>query len=325
MTVYLIIPLAILLLVVANVKNIAFFLEGSDLGLTAAEISVLKKLAKLCKLENPKNLFHSYELLDNSIKKVIAVSTSSKSGNKQSHHEFLGKLFAYRTKVEHERKEDNALKSTTQLAVGQKLRVLFKDSPVAYTSDVLGSGDTLIISYPVPVKPSVDTSLPESMTDVPVELSFFIRYDATYLVKTKIVNQGSYHNRSVLILQKTNKVERVQKREAVRATCKFPGELFVRESSKSVAGIPCLVENISITGALISLQKTTGGEKGHTVKIKFSIRNSQITMQGRVKFLKVDQEFHKTFLHIQGEPIAPAMKNMIQSYVYDVMPESKLY
>ena len=86
-------------------------------------------------------------------------------------------------------------------------------------------------------------------------------------------------------------------------------------------GYRCLLEDISEDGAMIRIGGV--GKTGVMIKLQFSINNQFVMMFGSVKAVEYNDQLKQSRLHFECLHIEPAMKNIILSYVYNVMPEEQ--
>jgi c-di-GMP-binding flagellar brake protein YcgR len=152
--------------------------------------------------------------------------------------------------------------------------------------------------------------------------------DASYTFDTVVLNEGFSHDFPVLYLMHSDRVSRAQKRRSIRAAASIYGELFVSNGTDAgvarisqITGLKCLLEDISADGALIRV----GGRavKGLHVLLKFKLSDREIIMEGRIKGVEYNPEVNQSRLHFECEKIDTESKNIILSYVYNVLPQEE--
>jgi len=86
-------------------------------------------------------------------------------------------------------------------------------------------------------------------------------------------------------------------------------------------GYKCLIEDISENGALIKI----GGKglpKIH-LRLQFQLDGKLIVMFGIIRTVEFDSEANQSKLHFECLHIEPVMKNIILSYVYNILSENE--
>ena len=133
---------------------------------------------------------------------------------------------------------------------------------------------------------------------------------------------GTFDGKPCIMLNHTNKLDRIQKRQAVRCECSIGATLFVIKASEidytkvddEEDGISCCLDDISESGALIRI---AGKGKGNTrIKIQFSISNSLIMMFGVVHSVEHDKDKNESKLHFECTYIEDDMRNTLLNYIY---------
>ena len=152
--------------------------------------------------------------------------------------------------------------------------------------------------------------------------------DARYVFDTTVNGEGLFLGKPSLFLQHSNNLLRTQKRNAIRAKCKINATLFLIKDKvidynviETKGGFRCLLEDISEKGALIRI-----GGKGIPnlqLKIQFQIDNRLVVMFGIVRTVEYNEELGQSRLHFECIHIEEAMKNIVLSYVYNILPESE--
>ena len=152
---YTLIVIIVLILVAIAVRalygvfrvKINFFITGLDAGFALPDLLLLWKVASVCELEQPTDLFFSMSALNKCM--GIITNQSSAEGDASTHktQKLLTKLFDYRTKLQNKSDDKKGMNSTQSLEKGQPLRIIFPGKGV-FASTVLNNGTTLAISMP---------------------------------------------------------------------------------------------------------------------------------------------------------------------------------
>ena len=131
-----------------------------------------------------------------------------------------------------------------------------------------------------------------------------------------------------MFLEHTNNLIRSQKRNAIRAKCHILANLYILKEKtidynrvETANGLKCLLEDISEKGAMIRI-----GGKGIPniqIKLQFQIDNKLVIMFGLVKTVEYNAEIKQSRLHFECKHIDPFMKNIVLSYVYNILPEKE--
>lgn len=321
----LIVVLLIIRLVLFFSDKIKFISKGLDSGFKIKEILLLWKLAKTSGLEDPSSLFLSLHALNRSIAYVISNARTNHTEHTKETQKFLSKLYEYRTKVELSPQMRKGLKSTKGIAVGQKLRIVVKGEGV-FTSSVLNNGRSLTIS--LPLKDGIITIPSNEWISKIISVYLWRENDASYVFDTLVLDSNLFNSKVTLVLEHTDNLIRAQKRKSVRCQCKIPAKMFLIKSEitdvsaiEHEEGLRCIIEDISEGGAFVKIGGK--GQKDMQIKLQFVIDESLVMMHGFVKAVEYNQEFNQSMLHFECSHIDPKMKNIILSYVYNVLPQEE--
>jgi c-di-GMP-binding flagellar brake protein YcgR len=161
-----------------------------------------------------------------------------------------------------------------------------------------------------------------------VSVYLWRKNDASYTFDTVVLNEGFWHNVPVLFLAHTDNVFRAQRRKSVRAEAKLYGEIFlytvgIADGGREIqtTGLKCFLEDISADGALIRV----GGKavKGISLLLKFPLAERTIEMDGIVRGVEYNTDLNQSRLHFECEKIDTENRNVILSYVYNVLPQEE--
>jgi c-di-GMP-binding flagellar brake protein YcgR len=295
-----------------------------DAGFKFSEIRLLRKLSRTTRLEYPVALFWSVSALTHSIKRAIDGARISGKINSDDFQQFLAKLYAYRTKVELENSNKKTIASTKNLGQGQRVRILVRGEGV-FSSQLINNGRELVVTFP---KRQKGKALSSGMRWKGTQVSVYLwrKNDASYTFDTVVLRDGFFHDFPVLYLAHTDNVFRTQKRKSVRAAAKLYGEIFLytvtdEGRKKQPNGLKCFLEDISADGALIRV----GGKaaKGISLLLEFPLADRLISMDGVVRGVEFNTELNQSRLHFECEKIDTESKNVILSYVYNVLPQEE--
>jgi c-di-GMP-binding flagellar brake protein YcgR len=306
-------------------KDIEFFSVGLDSGFKISEIFLLRKLSRTSKLEHPASLFWSVSALTRSIKRAVEDAKKSSRHAGDDFQLFLEKLYAYRTKIEIDNSNKKTIISTKNLGKGQRLRILLPGEG-AFASQLIANNRDLVIALPMRQGRQITTGV--RWKDKTVSVFLWRKNDASYTFDTTVVNEGFYSEFPVLYLQHTEQVFRTQKRKSVRAASTIYGDMFIISGIQETGGretkpesLKCFLEDISADGALIRV----GGKalKGLQLMLKFSLAKREIIMEGIVRGVEYNEDVNQSRMHFECEKIDTESKNVILSYVYDVLPQAE--
>ena len=308
-------------------SKIDFYSKGLDKGFLAKEISALWKLSRQCHLENPEALYVSVPALNDCINSIISKSKADGTDQTKSVQDFLSKLYQYRTRIALESEKKKGLESTHYLSEGQKVRIILRGKGV-FVSRIVNTGRELTVSLPIQYSEKAHRNFILSGSEWEgknVSVYLWRKGDASYAFDTVVVKSGTFKNEGVLFLRHTEKLDRAQKRQSIRAACEIYAQMYMiksnvisYESVNTEAGYRCLLEDISEDGAMIRI----GGKGRNNVKIKlqFTVNNSFIMMYGVIRAVEYNASLDQSRLHFECTHIAPSMKNAILSFVYNVIP-----
>ena len=302
-------------------KDIEFFSVGVDSGFKFSEISLLRKLSRTSKLEHPASLFWSVGALTQSIKKAVEDSKKSSRHADDDFQVFLEKLYAYRTKIEIDNSNKKTVSSTRNLGKGQRLRILLPGEG-AFASQLIANSRDLVIALPMRQGRQITTGVHWKGKTISVFL--WRKNDASYTFDTTVLNEGFHSDFPVLYLQHTEQVSRAQKRKSIRAASTIYGDMYIItgiQHEGKPESLKCFLEDISADGALIRV----GGRavKGLQLMLKFPLANREILMEGIVRGVEYNEEVNQSRMHFECEKIDTESKNVILSYVYDVLPQAE--
>ena len=309
-------------------KRLNFFITGLDSGFKHSEISLLWRLSKKVKMDDPSALFWSVSALDRNISYLLAESKKNGTEYSKQTQEFLEKLYAYRTKICLDPLNHKGLQDTRKLLPGQKVVVLMKAKNGVHLAKIVKVGKNIEITLPVYKKTGEPLFQGSTWVKQAVSVYFMRKDDAAYVFDTVVLGTGFSGDGTTLALAHSNKMVRTQKRKSVRASCKIPGQLYIArngpEELRGVSihpGLKCLIEDISEDGAQVRIGGH--GVKNLLVKIQFSIGDSLIVMGGTVRGVEYNAEKNQSLLHIESLNMDRNMKNAILGFVYNVLPQKE--
>lgn len=298
---------------------VSFYIEGLNQGFTFGDLWALWGAAEECGIEEPISLFISLASLSRCIAQIKDKSELEGAGKLQN---LLTHLYDFRTKIEKDADKSKGLDSTTSLAIGQKLQVIFPGRGV-YSSVIINNTNNMLIALPTKDGNIVINSA--DWVGQTVNVYLWRTGDAQYVFDTTVLSTAMSVGKPCLYLEHTNKLFRTQKRNAVRAKCHINAQLYILNEDdvdynkvEARQGFRCILEDISATGALVKI----GGEgkEGIKLRIQFDINEKLIVMFGVVRSVQYDNGINMSKLHFQCIHIDEAMKNEVLSYVYNILP-----
>lgn len=322
--------LAIILIIVTRIlvqkgKFLKFLTTGLDSGFKFKEILLLFQVAETAQLEEPVSLFWSVQALNQSIACIVQDAKKNHTEDTPKVQDFLSRLYQYRTKVELEEKSNKTLKTTKGLLSGQKLRIVLPGHGV-FSSSVVNIGRELVISLPTQKGQFLITG-----SDwIGKAISVYLQRpgDAGYVFDSVVVNAGQFNSLSSIYVTHSDKLVRTQKRKSVRCQCNIIGQLYIKNSEtmseldvEAIAGLKCLIEDISEDGALIRIGGK--GKNNIPVKLQFPIYDQTIVMFGTVRAVEYNAKLNQSRLHFECLNLDPTLRNSILSYVYNVLPQNE--
>lgn len=305
-----------------NKTLINFYIEGLDKGFGFMDIGALWKCALLNTLDEPNSLYISASSLS---KCITQIKAQSELGGNEQLQALLTKLYTFRNKIAKDDDSQKALTNTNQLLSGQALSVVLPGKG-AFESVLVGNGDKMTI-----LLPSVKGKNPIGSGDwVGKEINVYLwrAGDAQYVFDTTVSGVSMYIGKSALLLDQTTKLERTQKRNAVRAQCHIPAQFYILkdypEDLKKVEtrqGYRSILLDISETGALIEIGGK--GVEGMKLRLHFQVFDRLVVMFGEVKSVQYDEAANISKLHFQCTHIENEMKNQVASFVFGILPEDE--
>lgn len=306
-------------------EPIKFFLEGIDSGFGIGEILLLWKTTKATGVSEPISVYWSMPVLTQCIAHIKSEADFSGAIDAVKTQKLLSKLYDFRTKIEKDADKKRGLDSTRALDEGQKLRIILPGKGV-FSSEIVNNARDLTIK--VPTQKDIITISGADWVGKTISVYLWRKGDARYVFDTTVNGEGLFLGKPSLFLQHSNNLLRTQKRNAIRAKCKINATLFLIKDKvidynviETKGGFRCLLEDISEKGALIRI-----GGKGIPnlqLKIQFQIDNRLVVMFGIVRTVEYNEELGQSRLHFECIHIEEAMKNIVLSYVYNILPESE--
>ncbi len=314
-----------------NRQKIDFFSQGLSFGFHSKEIAILWKLAKESDLEDAFALFVSENALNKCITAYLEQVRENGTESSFKVQSFLEKLYKFKTKVALELDKKRGLDSSRSIDVGQRISIILKGRGVFF-SKVLSNGHELVVTLPMRIDKTtkrIDYLAAEDWVGKEIAIYLWRKKDACYTFDTTVFNAAYFRSDMALYLKHSFELERIQKRKSIRCDCQIYASLFfITEEKENIESEPeyengykCLLEDISEDGAMIR----TGGKAKNNIQIKlqFTINDSLVIMCGVVRAVEYNEKLDQSRLHFECTKILPEMKNLILSYVYNIMPEDK--
>ena len=309
------------------IKNyIHFFTTGLDSGFKPADISFLGKIAATTGLEDPSALFWSVSALDRCTAEIVRRTKATGTVNDAETQRLLSGLYSYRTKLElEESRKKRGVKSSRDIEVGQRLRILLRGVGVFSTKVVRNTPKSLVLDFPSSTKIK-GTSI--SWTDKQVSIYFWRHDDAGYVFDTVVIPDPVSAGRAIIHVAHADNLVRSQKRKSVRVQCSIYAQMYlvkpgeVLESAlEPEPGMKCLIEDLSEDGAMVLI----GGKaaKGMQIKLQYMVHDVLIVMAGHIRAVEYNQETNQSRIHFESGELNPRMRNAVLTFVYNVLPEEE--
>ncbi len=300
--------------------RVEFYSKGMDAGFSLQEINLLWSASQRAELPNPPSIYGSVEELDKAINQIAGGKKFSERKGIEPETVILKKLFDYRKKVEMGKpKYRSGLKSTRDIAIGQRLTIR-ADGVGVYSSKVVENEQSyLTISIPV------GDPLPGGFSWRQVKLNnyFWRKGDAGYFFQTRVIDKFyDRHNLHFRIYHSDN-ILRSQKRRSVRASARISARLYPLKSledanqwMESSPGLSCLIVDLSEDGAALKIRGR--GKKNQPFKLQFKIRDEIVVLPGVVKRVQYKPKPDESTLHVEFLPPGENTKMILLSYVFDI-------
>ena len=307
-------------------EKIAFYSYGRENGFRFSETGIIWKTVKKLGILDPLSLYESIPTLNRVIAMIL--SELRREGTSATGGQVLvSKLNKLRTKVALEGDENTRIQTTAALESGQRLSVIFPGRGV-YSSIVLNNGRRIEIELPKKILRVGSSSKseilpPNQWKGKTVTVYMWRKGDACYAFDTTVDDSGSFEGKPCIMLNHTGKLDRIQKRQAVRCNCHIDAFLFLIKSSDidyskvdpEGEGARCVLEDVSESGALICLP---GKAKANMrIKIQFAIGSMTIMMFGIVRSVEFNREKNESKLHFECTYIDDDMRNTLLNYIYN--------
>ncbi len=300
--------------------KLEFFSKGMDAGFSLSEINLLWNASRRAELEKPPAIYGSVEELDKAINQIAGERKFSERKAGDPDTLILKKLFDYRKKVEMNRpRYKSGLKSTRDIAPGQKLRIR-ADGVGVYSSKVIENEQGyLTISIPIgdPLPPGF------SWRNGKINVYFWRKEDAGYFFQTRLIDR--FHDRRNLHFRvfHSDNILRSQKRRSVRAPARISARLYPLKSLEeanslieSTPGLSCLIVDISEDGAALRIGGR--GKRNQPFKLQFKIRDEILVVSGVIKRVNFESEDDQSTLHVEFLPLPEYVRMAVLAFVYDI-------
>ncbi len=307
-------------------EKIAFYSYGRENGFRFSETGIIWKTVKKLGILDPLSLYESIPTLNRVIAMVLS-ELRREGASATGGQVLVSKLNKLRTKVALEGDENSRIQTTAALESGQRLSVIFPGRGV-YSSIVLNNGRRIEIELPKKILRVGSSSKseilpPNQWKGKTVTVYMWRKGDACYAFDTTVDDSGSFEGKPCIMLNHTGKLDRIQKRQAVRCSCSIDAFLFLIKSSDidyskvdpEADGAKCVLEDVSESGALICLP---GKAKSNMrIKIQFAIGSTTIMMFGIVRSVEFNKEKNESKLHFECTYIDDDMRNTLLNYIYN--------
>ena len=306
-------------------EKIAFYAKGRENGFRFSETGIIWKTIRKLGILDPLSLYDSIPTLNRVIAMVL--SEIRRGGSiAPGGQVMVSKLNKLRTKVALEGDESSHIQTTAALEAGQRLSVIFPGRGV-YASVVMNNGRRIEIELPKKVL-KMGTAMkseilpPNQWRGKLITVYMWRKGDACYAFDTTVDDTGTFDGKPCIMLNHTSKLDRIQKRQAVRCECSIEATLFAIKSAEidytqidqPEDGTPCCLDDISESGALIRI---AGKGKGNTrIKLQFSLGNILIMMFGVVHSVEYDKDKNESKLHFECTYIDDDMRNTLLNFIY---------
>ncbi len=333
--VYIILSIIFVLLVAAilflrklgggNFPWIKFYLKGKESGFAFKEINLLRVIAVENRIKDPTSLFWSIKQLDRSIRGLILKFRSKGQEETPQATMMVSKLFQFRKRVEFNKPKYNlGLKSSREISARQRIKIALPNM-LPFSSIVIDNlRRYMAISYPKGPKLPFGFSWKGQLIGV----NFWREGDAGYYYQSKVLGDYSDKKYPILHLGHKDNVMRTQMRKSIRAEVGTSAFIFplssitnATEEVEQNAGLRCYLIDISSDGAAIIV----GGRAkvGLPIKYQFNLGEYKIVMIGVVKSANYDEKKNRSLLHIQAREPSKRIKNIIESFVYNLFGEQQ--
>ena len=245
------------------------------------------------------------------------------SSSEEKTQKMLSKLYQFRNKIEKEADKKRHLESTRYLSAHQKLRIILPGKGV-FSSELMNNGKMLIIS--VPTQKGLIVIDGKQWVGQSIHVYLWRTGDARYVFDTKVSGEGLFLGKPCIFLEHTANLVRTQKRNSIRSKCHITADLYILKDKnidysivESKPGLKCLLEDISESGALIRIGGT--GIPNLLLRLQFQLDYRLVVMFGIVRTVEYNAEVQQSRLHFECIHIEPVMKNIVLSYVYNIISE----
>lgn len=308
-----------------NKVRIDFFFRGTDEGFSSSEINLLWKVSEECHLEEPVSLYYSLPSLSRCISHIKSKAEDEGDINSSKTQAMLSKLYEYRNKIEKDADKKRGLESTRALADHQKLRIILPGKGV-FSSEIMNNGKVMTIK--VPTQKGQITIDGKHWIGESISVYLWRSGDARYVFDTKVTGECLFLGKPCITLEQTTHLVRTQKRNAIRAKCHIIANLYILKDNvinyneiSTKPGLKCLLEDISENGAMIRI-----GGKGVAniqIRLQYQLDSRLVVMFGVVRTVEYNAELKQSRLHFECVHIEPVMKNIVLSYVFNILPEKE--
>ncbi|MBA7579685.1 hypothetical protein ES708_21561 [subsurface metagenome] len=156
-----------------------------------------------------------------------------------------------------------------------------------------------------------------------VGIYFWRSNDAGYFFKTKVINDFSEKEYSIIHVNHSDGLMRTQQRKSVRVPMEHAALVYplksiglANEMVEETKGLRCRLKDLSEGGAALLIGGRT--KVGLPLKIQFTLSEAAVVMNGIVKGITYNGKRNTSILHIQAVPPSTIIRNKILTYVYNL-------
>ncbi|MCL2094360.1 MAG: PilZ domain-containing protein [Treponema sp.] len=299
-----------------------FYAKGREAGFSTIEIDQLRQLVISSHMEDPTSIFWSQDQLDICIRSYVKNMHDSGASVDPGSNDFLSKLYEYRKKIEMDRPQARmGISHTRQISEGQHLQISIEGVGNYRAQIVRNNSQYLTISRPTNDKIAPPSAWPGQK----LSISFWRENDAGYLFDTEVLDEVFSMGIASLKISHSENLSRTQKRNSVRVRMNKPAFLYLLERDEEAhtieehPGLKCILEDLSDSGCAI----TVGGraESNLRIKVQFLLNNNALSMGGTVRSVAYRENFNRSLLHVEADPLPIEMRNQIMGEVFGMIPD----
>lgn len=317
--------------------RIKFFAKGIEEGFSSSEIRTLLSLTNKCNILDAGTIFTSVTVLNKcmSLYMTEVHRTGAELSARDQH--FVEKLGGLRARIALRTENSQKISSSHFIDVGQRVTIIYAGKGVFSSRVVSNTDEHIGLDIPRQVSKTPGMKVkkvfvlsPDDWLNKRVSVYFWRKGDACYVFDSLVKDIGTFNARGCLFIEHSEKLERTQKRQSIRAECQLEASLYLVKKHFTPMdddivmsdAYKCVIEDISEDGALIRV-----GGKGKNnihVKLSFLLNSSPVEMFGVIKAVEYNRNMNQSRLHFECKKISLDMKNTITNYVYSTVSESEI-